>query len=57
MQPKGYREVLVSPHLAYRNVGISGLIPPDAMLRMQLWEQDIKSHVIDLGGVEGTRRS
>ena len=39
-----YREVLVSPHLAYRNVGISVLIPPDAMLRMQLWEQDIKSH-------------
>ena len=37
MQPGGFREVLVSPHLAYRETGIPGLIPPNAMLRVQLW--------------------
>jgi len=41
MQPGGYREVLVSPHLGYGEAGVADLIPPDAMLRVQLWVQDV----------------
>ena len=37
MQPGGYREILVSPHLAYGETGIAGRVPPHAMLRIQLW--------------------
>jgi FKBP-type peptidyl-prolyl cis-trans isomerase len=37
MKPGGYRKVRVSPHLAYRDVGIDGLIPPDAVLIVELW--------------------
>ena len=42
MKSNGYREVLVSPHLAYREKGIPGLIPENAMLRIQLWVRDIR---------------
>ena len=42
MQPGGYREVLVSAHLAYGEAGIKDLIPPNAMLRIQLWVQDVQ---------------
>ena len=43
MQPGGYREVLVSPHLCYGETGISGLIPPNAMLRIQIWVHNVQS--------------
>ena len=43
MQPGGYREILVSPHLGYGETGISGLIPPNAMLRIQLWVHEVQS--------------
>ena len=43
MQPGGYREVIVSPHLGYRETGIPDLIPPNAMLRIQLWVHDVQS--------------
>jgi len=43
MKKGGYREVLVSPHLAYREKGIPGLIPENAMLRIQLWVRDIRN--------------
>jgi hypothetical protein len=37
MRGKGYREVLVAPHLAYGEQGCPGLIPANAMLRIQIW--------------------
>lgn len=33
----GYREILVAPRLAYREAGVKGRIPANAMLRIQLW--------------------
>ena len=42
MRKSGYREVLVAPHLAYGEGGVPGLIPARAMLRIQLWVQDIR---------------
>jgi len=43
MQPGGYREILVSPHLAYRQVGVPNLIPANALLRIQLWVQNVQN--------------
>ena len=40
MKTCGFREVLVSPHLAYREKGVPLLIPENAILRIQLWLQD-----------------
>ena len=37
MKVGGYRKVRVSPHLAYREKGIPDLIPPDAVLIVELW--------------------
>jgi len=37
MKVGGYRKVRVSPHLAYRDKGIHDLIPPDAVLILELW--------------------
>ncbi len=37
MKAGGYRKVRISPHLAYRDEGIPDLIPPDAVLIMELW--------------------
>ncbi len=37
MRVGGYRKVRVSPHLAYRDEGIPDLIPPDAVLTVELW--------------------
>lgn len=41
MKVGGYRKVRVSPHLAYRDKGIPGLIPPDAALIVELWLRGI----------------
>lgn len=41
MKRNGYREVLVAPHLAYGGQGVTNLIPVNAMLRIQLWVQDV----------------
>jgi len=41
MQADGYREVLAGAHLAYGAQGVPGLIPPNAMLRIQLWVRAI----------------
>ncbi len=40
----GYREVLVSPHLAYGAEGVPGRVPADALLRIQLWVREIVRH-------------
>jgi FKBP-type peptidyl-prolyl cis-trans isomerase (trigger factor) len=37
MKPGGYRKVRVSPHLAYRDQGLQDLIPPNAVLIIELW--------------------
>ena len=37
----GYRKVRVSPHLAYRDKGLMGLIPADAVLVVELWLREI----------------
>ena len=43
MQAGGFREILASPHLCYGENGIDGLIPSNAMLRVQLWAQDVRN--------------
>lgn len=43
MRKNGYREVLVAPHLAYGEVGVPDLIPANALLRIQLWVQDVRA--------------
>lgn len=41
MKAGGYRKVRISPHLAYREKGIPDLIPPDAVLTVELWLREI----------------
>ncbi len=41
MKVGGYRKVRVSPHLAYRDKGIPDLIPPNAVLVVEIWLRDI----------------
>lgn len=41
MKPGGYRRVRVSPHLAYRDRGLTGLIPADAVLLVELWLREV----------------
>lgn len=37
MKQNGYRKVRVSPHLAYGEQGLDELIPPNAVLIVELW--------------------
>ena len=41
MKPGGYRKVRLSPHLAYRDEGLTDLIPPNAILKVELWLRQI----------------
>ncbi len=41
MRVGGYQKVRVSPHLAYRDKGVPGLIPSDAVLICEIWLRDI----------------
>lgn len=41
MKPGGYRKVRLSPHLAYREEGLTDLIPPNAVLNVELWLRQI----------------
>jgi hypothetical protein len=43
MQAGGFREVLVSAHLGYGAVGVTDIIPPNAMLRIQLWVHAVQA--------------
>jgi FKBP-type peptidyl-prolyl cis-trans isomerase len=41
MKPGGYRKVKVSPHLAYGERGIPGLIPTNAVLVIEIWLRQV----------------
>jgi FKBP-type peptidyl-prolyl cis-trans isomerase (trigger factor) len=41
MKVGGYRKVRVSPHLAYREKGLPGLIPEHAVLVVEIWLREI----------------
>ncbi len=41
MRVGGYRKIKISPHLAYRDVGLSDKIPPNAVLIYELWMKKI----------------
>ena len=43
MKRGGYRKVRLSPHLAYRDQGLDGLIPANAVLIVELWLRQIVS--------------
>ena len=43
MKTGGYRKVRVSPHLAYRDKGLGDLVPPNAVLIVELWLRQIIS--------------
>jgi FKBP-type peptidyl-prolyl cis-trans isomerase len=42
MKSGGYRKVRVSPHLAYRDNGLPGLIPERAVLIFEIWVRSIR---------------
>jgi hypothetical protein len=41
MKVGGYRKVRISPHLGYRDGGLADLIPPDAVLIVELWLREL----------------
>lgn len=41
MKPGGYRRIRVSPHLAYRDKGLGELIPPNAVLIVEIWLREV----------------
>jgi peptidylprolyl isomerase len=41
MMAGGYRRVRVSPHLAYGESGVPGLIPGNAVLLIELWMREV----------------
>jgi FKBP-type peptidyl-prolyl cis-trans isomerase len=42
MKEGSYRKVKISPHLGYRDEGVVGKIPPNAVLVYELWLHRIK---------------
>jgi hypothetical protein len=43
MRPGGHRKIRVGPHLAYGQRGIPGLIPPNAVLTVDVWMRDVRA--------------
>jgi FKBP-type peptidyl-prolyl cis-trans isomerase len=41
MRPGGHRQVRIGPHLAYRERGLPGLIPPHAVLIVDIWMREV----------------
>jgi FKBP-type peptidyl-prolyl cis-trans isomerase (trigger factor) len=41
MKKGGYRKVRVSPHLAFRDKGLPGLVSANAVLVVELWLRDV----------------
>ncbi len=46
MQVGGYRRLRIAPHLAYREKGIEGLIPPNALLEVDVYVREIEPAVV-----------
>ena len=44
MKAGGYKKLKSSPHLAYRDKGIPGLIPENAALTIELWLREINKN-------------
>lgn len=44
MKVGGFRKVRIGPHLAYRAEGVRDLIPPDAVLVVEIWMREILEH-------------
>lgn len=42
MRVGGHRRVRISPHLAYRETGVPGLIPENAVLEVELWLRELR---------------
>ena len=42
MKAGGHRRVRISPHLAYREHGVPGLIPGNAVLEVELWLRELR---------------
>ena len=42
MRPGGFRKVRVSPHLAYGEKGIEGVVPANAVLNISIWLRTIE---------------
>ena len=43
MKKGGYRKVRISPHLAFRDKGLPGLVPANAVLVIELWLREVLS--------------
>ena len=41
MKAGGYKKIIASPHLAYREKGVPGYIPENAALTIELWLRSI----------------
>jgi FKBP-type peptidyl-prolyl cis-trans isomerase len=41
MKPGGHRRIRVGAHLAYRERGLPGLVPPNAVLDIDIWLRDL----------------
>jgi FKBP-type peptidyl-prolyl cis-trans isomerase len=41
MKKDGYRKVEISPHLAFGEKGLPGLVPANAVLFIELWLREI----------------
>ncbi len=41
MRVGGFRKIRVSPHLAYKDPGLPGLVPPDAVLNVSVWLREV----------------
>ena len=44
MRKNGMRKVQISPHLGYRDKGVEGIIPPNAVLIYQIEVIDVESN-------------
>ena len=42
MKVGGYRKVKAKPHLAYREAGVPGIVPRNAMLTFEIWLRKLR---------------
>ncbi len=51
MRVGGFRKLRASSHLAYRNRGLPGLIPSNAVLTLQIWLRKVNPEVSQRDGI------